>query len=87
MHRGRWTLSSFNIAIFVISATCDAASGDFDGNGYQKWIYKKSESSERAEKRDPVTVHLDFCGGVSAGNGGYFWTDDFQYDVPSNDIS
>ena len=41
----------------------------------------------RAEKRDPVTVHLDFCGGVSAGNGGNFWTDDFQYDVPSNDIS
>ena len=49
-------------------------------------IYKKSESSKRAEKRDSVEVHLNFCGGVSAGNGGNFWTDDFQYDVPSNNF-
>ena len=26
---------------------------------------------------DPVALHLYFCGGVSAGNGSYFWTDDF----------
>ena len=86
MHCSRWTLSSFNIVVFTISTACDTAGGDFDGNGYQKRIYKKSESSKRAEKRDSVEVHLNFCGGVSAGNGGNFWSDDFQYDVPSNNF-
>lgn len=62
MHRGRWTLSSFNITIFAVSTARDTASGSFDGDGYQERIHKKSESSERAEKRDTVALHLYFAG-------------------------
>ena len=84
MHRGRWTLSSFNITIFAVSTARDTASGSFDGDGYQERIHKKSESSERAEKRDTVALHLYFCGGVSAGNGSYLWTNGIQHDVSSD---
>ena len=86
MHCSRWTLSSFNIVVFTISTACDTAGGDFDGNGYQKRIYKKSESSKRAEKRDSVEVHLNFVGAFLLAMAATFGQMIFQYDVPSNNF-